>query len=83
MRVRLAVAALENNVFINVQTNMAARTRYINMGILFLPIINYLHFILNQKQEVCQKGSTYSYAGKNADNRLNKLTLQDFFIQNE
>ena len=35
MRVRLAVAAVQNNVFKNVQTNMAAGARQINMGIIF------------------------------------------------
>ena len=34
MRVRLAVAALANRVFINRQVNMAAGTRQINIGIL-------------------------------------------------
>ena len=35
MRVRLAVAALVNGVFINGQTNIAAGARLINMGVLF------------------------------------------------
>ena len=35
MRVRLAIAALVNSVFINVKANMAAGTLQINMGILF------------------------------------------------
>ena len=35
MRVRLALAALVNSVFINGQANMAAVTRLINLGILF------------------------------------------------
>ena len=34
MRIRLAVAALRNSVCINVQANMAAEARPINMGIL-------------------------------------------------
>ena len=56
MRVRLAIAALVNSVFINVQANMAAAARRINMGIPFLlPIANYCHLILNQYQEVGKK----------------------------
>ena len=35
MRVQLAVATQVNDVFINVQANMAAGTHRINMGILF------------------------------------------------
>ena len=47
---------LVNSVYINVQANMAAVARRINMDIFFfLPIANYPQSILNQYQEVGQK----------------------------
>ena len=56
MRVRLALATLVNNVFINVQADMAAGDRRINIGMhTFLPIVNYSQFILNEYQEIAQE----------------------------
>ena len=52
--VPFAAAVLLNSVSINVQANIAAEARWINMGILFTNA-NYPHFTLNQYQEVCQK----------------------------
>ena len=49
-----AVAVLVNSVFINVQANIAAEARRINMVIIFTNA-NYSQFTLNQYQEVCQK----------------------------
>ena len=46
------VAVLVNSVFINVQANIAAEARRINIGILFTNA-NYPQFTLNQYQEVC------------------------------
>ena len=50
-RVPLAVGAFVNSVFINVQANMAAGPRRINMCIL-LPIANYFKFIPYHYKEV-------------------------------
>ena len=59
----VAVAALANSVFINVQTNMAAGARLINMGIFFtnrkLPSIH-----SESVPRSRSKASTYSYAEK-------------------
>ena len=52
MRVRSAVAALVNSIFINLVGNMAAGARRINVGITFT---NYPQFTLNQYREVGQK----------------------------
>ena len=52
-RVLLAVAEPINSVFINVQANMEAGARWINMC--FWPIADYPQFILNEYQEVGQK----------------------------
>ena len=52
--VPFAVAVLVNSVFINVQANIAAEARRINIGILFTNA-NYPQFTLNQYQEVCLK----------------------------
>ena len=54
MRFRLVVAALVNSVFLNVQGNMAAGARQINMGI-FLPITSNPELTLNQYLKVGQK----------------------------
>ena len=54
MGVRLAVAALVNSVFINVQENIAAGAGQIKQAY-FLPIANYRQFILNQYQKVGEK----------------------------
>ena len=48
MRVRLAVAALVDSVFLNGQENMAVGNKHGHT----LPITNYSQFILNQYQEV-------------------------------
>ena len=50
--VPFAVAVLVNSVLINVQANIAAEARRINIGILFTNA-NYPQFTLNQYQEVC------------------------------
>ena len=62
MRVRIAASALANSVYINVQANMAAGARRINMCILFnqsqsliRAISPFPQFILNQYQEEDQK----------------------------
>ena len=52
--VPFAVAVLVNSAFINMQANMAAEARCINMGILFTNA-NYPQFIMNQYQEVRRK----------------------------
>ena len=63
MRVRLAVAALANNVFINMQANMAAGARQINMAILFTNRILYsIHSELAPRSR--SNDSTYIYAEK-------------------
>ena len=50
--VPFAVAVLVNSVFMNVQANIAAEARQINIEILFTNV-NYPQFTLNQYQEVC------------------------------
>ena len=61
MMVRLAVAALVNSVFINVQAETAAGTRRINMGILFtnLKLLS-IHSALVSRSR--SKASAFSYA---------------------
>ena len=63
MWVRLAAAALVNSVFINVQANLAAEARRINMGILFtnrrLPSIHY-----ERTPRRGSKASTVNYVEK-------------------
>ena len=60
MRVRLAVAALVNSVFVNRSANMTAGARRINMGIYFLPIA----IPSESVPRSISKASTHSYAEK-------------------
>ena len=69
---RLAVAALVNSVFINVQSNMAARARRINMGMLFS---NLLQFIMKQYQKV-HVGQKPSYLATPIKGQYNKVRIK-------
>ena len=62
--VPFAVAVLVNKVFLNVQANIAAEARRINIVILFTNA-NYPQFTLNQYQEVCQKPAYKAMPKKN------------------
>ena len=71
MRVRLGVAALVNNFFINVEANIAAGTRRINMGILFTSLkLPSIHFDSVPRSR--SKGSIYSYPEKNHNRKKKK-----------
>ena len=77
MRVRLAVAALVNSVFINVQANMAAGASRINMDMLFtnrkLPSIHSESVATSRS-----KARAFSFAEKRGVYCLNPLPDDKF-----
>ena len=79
MGVRLAVAALVNSVFINVQENIAAGAGQIKRAY-FLTIANYRQFILNQYQKVGEKPANTATPKKKGQVSFSPKVIKDELV---